>query len=146
MFSISITSPSDISCLDANGGAAVAVEAADGWFFPLSSGRTAVLTRDMRSAFTNYPNPFVPGRENTRITYFLPDAGRVTLRIYTMEGHRVITLLDNASRNGGLYQDVWWDGRNGRGDMVINGVYFLVIREKINGREYEFRRKVSVVR
>ncbi len=146
IFSIQINSPSDISCRDITGGEAVSVEPGSGLSFPFSCGRVAILGRDMKSAFSNYPNPFVPSRENTRITYYLPGEGMVTLKIFTMDGRCVATLLDNQPRSRGLHQDVVWDGRNGRGEKVINGVYFLVIRERIDNREYQFKRKISLVR
>ena len=46
----------------------------------------------------------------------------------------------------GLHQDIYWDGRNGVGEMVMNGVYYLVLETRINGGERRYKRKVSVVR
>ncbi len=37
------------------------------------------------------------------------------------------------------------DGVNGNGKAVLNGVYYLVNTTVINGKKYEFKRKVAVV-
>ena len=69
------------------------------------------------------------------------------LTLYTIFGELVRTVLDTDKSQGGLYQDVEWDGRNGDGDVVSNGVYYLVL--KINGSDGKtkvLRRKIGVLR
>jgi flagellar hook assembly protein FlgD len=39
----------------------------------------------------------------------------------------VITLVDGEHRNGGVDYDEPWDGRNEKGDLVANGVYFFKV-------------------
>jgi flagellar hook assembly protein FlgD len=124
----------------------VPVFPADGSVFPFSSGRAVILSQSAREAFSNYPNPFISSREQTRITFYMPSDGRVTLKIYTVTGHLVRTLIESEHRHEGLHQDVTWDGRNGRGNPVLNGVYLLVIETSIGGRESAMKRKVSVLR
>ncbi len=51
----------------------------------------------------NYPNPFNP---STAISYTLPAAGRVTLRIYDFLGREIRTLAD-ADKDAGSYETVW---------------------------------------
>ena len=47
----------------------------------------------------------------------------------------------------GLYQDVIWNGKNDEGDVVNNGVYFLVLEVRGNEGSYTtIRRKVGVLR
>ena len=118
-----------------------------GGSFPLVTNWAHVLGNDIHTAYTNYPNPFAAGRENTAITYYLEQKSSVTLKLYTIWGKPVATLLDNKNREPGLHQDVTWDGRNGDGDVVNNGVYYLVleIREE-NGSNTSIKRKVGVVR
>ncbi len=67
----------------------------------------------------NYPNPFNP---STTIAYQLPEAGRVTLRIYDLTGKVVNTLVGEYQPAG--YHEVVWNGRDRRGAPVATGVYF----------------------
>ncbi len=64
------------------------------------------------------PNPFNP---STTISYQIPEAGRVTLRLYNMLGQLVATLVDREVVAG--KHSVVWDGRNERGEFVAAGVY-----------------------
>jgi hypothetical protein len=71
----------------------------------------------------NYPNPFNP---TTTITYSIPRANIVTIRIYDVAGRLVNTLYDS-------YQDVGehriiWNGRNSEGINVSSGMYVSEIR------------------
>jgi alpha-amylase len=68
--------------------------------------------------FANYPNPFNP---TTTITYQIPQAGRVSLKIYNMLG-QVVRILVDAEVAAGLHATVW-DGKNSRGEPVASGVY-----------------------
>ena len=71
----------------------------------------------------NYPNPFNP---TTEIAYSLPEASKVTLKIYNITGQLVKTLV-NDYKEAGNYK-VIWDGRNNSGQKVAAGVYFYQIR------------------
>ncbi len=64
-----------------------------------------------------------------------------------MWGAPVATLVENKTQDAGLHQDIRWDGRNGDGDVVANGVYYLVldVRED-GGKTFTMKRKVGVVR
>jgi hypothetical protein len=80
------------------------------------------------SGVTNWPNPFNPNKEQTNIRYRLGrQADEVTIRIYDISGALVRELNGTCNAEGSSvwdkYNDVKWDGRNGRGDMVLNGVY-----------------------
>ncbi|MDH3216605.1 MAG: Ig-like domain-containing protein [Candidatus Krumholzibacteria bacterium] len=115
--------------------------------FPLRSTFTHILGNSPEAAFTNYPNPFAAGKQGTRITYKLAQTATVTLKLYTVWGNHVRTLIDNKTQSPGLYQDVAWDGQNADGDVVNNGVYFLILEiHGANGSHAKFRRKVGVVR
>ena len=59
----------------------------------------------------------------------------------------VLTLLDATALPAGLFQDETWDGRNGRGETVVNGVYIAELSvDFANGSHERILRKVAVVR
>jgi hypothetical protein len=49
----------------------------------------------------NYPNPFNP---QTVIPFYLPEEGRVTLKIYDIVGRELMTLLDNELHASGRHK------------------------------------------
>ncbi|HEX7076811.1 MAG TPA: FlgD immunoglobulin-like domain containing protein [Candidatus Eisenbacteria bacterium] len=75
-----------------------------------------------------YPNPFRPrGGAAASIPYRVParsPAPRVTLRIYDMRGRLVRTVTGVAPATGG-FGALSWDGRDDRGRMVADGIFFL---------------------
>lgn len=80
----------------------------------------------------SYPNPFSPSAEPTRIHYSLDDfssgaGAQINIRIFDFSMRPVRTLLQNATRRGGLEYDEIWNGRSDRNDLVANGVYFYRI-------------------
>ncbi len=70
----------------------------------------------------NYPNPFNP---ETTISYSIPKAGFVSVKIYNVIGQGVKTLV-NRNQMPGNYV-VRWNGRNEMGQPVASGVYFYRI-------------------
>jgi hypothetical protein len=73
--------------------------------------------------FQNYPNPFNP---ETWISYQLPQAGPVTIKIYNISGQLVDTLVDGEHAPG-TYR-VHWDGRNFHGIPAASGIYFCQMK------------------
>lgn len=73
----------------------------------------------------NYPNPFNP---STTIRYEIPEDGYVTISVYDVVGKLVTTLVDE-QKDAGFYSAVW-NGRNGSGDEVGNGIFFYKITVK----------------
>ena len=146
-FRFVIADTASLEIRDAVTGEEIAVGTIGNTGYPLQTALAHMAGSDPEAAFTNYPNPFAAGRENTRITYYLESSARVTLKIYTLWGEPVETLLDGESRTAGLHQDATWSGRNGDGDLVANGVYYLVLEiEPATGSGSTFKRKVGVVR
>ncbi len=65
----------------------------------------------------NYPNPFNP---STLISFNLPKASNVSLKVYSITGRLVATLLDEYVQNG--YHAVRWDASN-----QASGIYFYTL-------------------
>ncbi len=71
----------------------------------------------------NYPNPFNPV---TQIGFSLPDASTVTLKVYSMLGEEVRTLV-SGQLQAGVYTYTW-DARDNSGHPVTSGVYIYVLK------------------
>ncbi len=77
-----------------------------------------------------YPSPFSPilqGGQITRIHHRPKEDGPVTVKIYDFAMDLVINLVDGQHRTGDVEYDEPWDGRNQKGDLVANGVYFFKV-------------------
>lgn len=71
----------------------------------------------------NYPNPFNP---ETRISFQLPVAGNVSLKIFNVRGDEICTLI-NEQREAG-YHYFLWNGKDAAGIEVPSGVYLVTIQ------------------
>ncbi|HAM35719.1 MAG TPA: hypothetical protein DEB40_14165 [Elusimicrobia bacterium] len=61
-------------------------------------------------------------------------SGRMTIRLYTLAGKPVATLLDQDVPEGTT--TVFWDGKTGLGNTVASGVYLLhTVGEKLNSKD-----------
>ncbi|MBI4726270.1 right-handed parallel beta-helix repeat-containing protein [candidate division TA06 bacterium] len=67
----------------------------------------------------NIPNPF---SGKTNISYQSPQNGKVTLKVYNLQGQVVKVLVDKEQPAG--YYNVAWDGKSDAGKKISNGVYF----------------------
>jgi len=75
-----------------------------------------------------FPNPFSPSSEPIRLHYSI-EAGNtatqaISIHIFDYAMHPVRTLIQQASRVSGKEFDETWNGRNDKGSIVTNGVYF----------------------
>jgi len=82
----------------------------------------------------NHPNPFNP---QTTIRYSLATDGWVTLKVYSVLGEEVTTLVDGYQGIG--TRSVTWDGRNSAGNHVASGIYIYTIQV---GSSIESRRMI----
>jgi len=67
----------------------------------------------------NYPNPFNP---STEISFALPTAGHVQLKVFNVLGQEVQTLVDG--QMGAGTHVVTWNGKDAGGSQAASGVYF----------------------
>jgi len=92
----------------------------------------------------SYPSPFSPDEEVVRIHYAVKaNASPVTIRIFDFAMQPVRTLIQNAPRQGFSEYDEIWDGRNDKGDVITNGVYFYHIQPGDEGGSWG---KIFVIR
>ncbi len=66
----------------------------------------------------NSPNPFNP---TTRISYEIPEAGHVTLKIFNAVGQHVATLVNDYQEAGA--KEITWNGKDDSGNEVASGLY-----------------------
>ncbi|MFA7289609.1 MAG: hypothetical protein WC055_12100 [Melioribacteraceae bacterium] len=92
------------------------------WDILLSSGVAATAN----SSFS-FPNPFSPDSKKANIKYSINQDGDVTIRIFDFGMNLVKTVLQNASRRGGIDLIDTWDGRDESGRIVTNVIYFYRI-------------------
>jgi hypothetical protein len=85
----------------------------------------------------NYPNPFNP---TTTISYQLPVAEKVTLRVFDMLGREVKTLV-NGDVQAGTHTAVW-NGTNNSGIQVASGVYVY----KLQAGKMQLNKKMTLMR
>jgi uncharacterized repeat protein (TIGR01451 family) len=78
--------------------------------------------KDMPKVFSlaqNYPNPFNP---ETKIQYSIPVTAHVTLKIYSILGQEIRTVIDELQDPG--VKTVIWNSKNNIGHSVASGIYF----------------------
>lgn len=87
--------------------------------------RTYQSTALLKSTYA-YPNPFSPNFEITRLHYPVSTPATVTAEIFDFGMNYVRTVVRNAGRIPGEYDEIW-NGLDDEGRQVSNGVYFYRI-------------------
>ncbi len=94
---------------------------------------TTVAT-DLEGSFIIRDNPFDPNAGPAEFQFFQVEPGTVIFRILTLTGEIVYRrTLPNDGRGGS--RTVGWDGRNDKGQMVLNGVYLAVLTDELTGAQ-----------
>ena len=122
---------------------------ADGTVRTGDGGQTWNVYRSQLYADDNfaYPSPFSPAastRKGTTIHYKPPQTTEVTIKIYDFNLDLVRTIIEGATRTGGVEadNDIWF-GKNDKGEFVANGIYFYNIKL---GTGEDWWGKVAVVK
>jgi hypothetical protein len=89
----------------------------------VSTDRGTGVTPTVTGLIAAFPNPF---RAGTAIAYALAEPGHVTIEVFSVDGRRVRTLLDETRPSG--EHRVAWDGRTESGQMAAAGTYLLRFR------------------
>lgn len=81
-----------------------------------------------------FPNPFTAGYGDAALSYSLPAAGDVTVKIFNIRGDLIRELLTRAPRSAGPHVgEDRWDGRNDARDLVEPGAYVAVLEARAAG-------------
>ena len=123
--------------------------------FHITAADTSENTAELVTTFTlneevtlsevfNVPNPTVDGK--TFFTYYLAQApDTVTIKIYSIAGRLLRTLVDASARRGA--NETRWDGRDETGMRCANGVYlYRVIAYREDGSRIEQIGKLAILR
>ncbi len=113
----SATNRIKVICHDAVGNMTEASSATD--FSTSTVSAVGDLPINQLAMAQNSPNPFNP---RTKITFSLPARQDVRLRVYSVEGRLVRTLI-TGSKDAGTHT-VMWQGDNDQGGQVASGLYF----------------------
>lgn len=70
--------------------------------------------------YQNYPNPFVSSEGQTTIKFYLPVKAKVTLKIYTISGDIIKTLISDKDYVAGFHT-ITWDGSNDGSNKIQSG-------------------------
>ncbi|MCE5301246.1 MAG: hypothetical protein LLG37_10315 [Spirochaetia bacterium] len=113
--------------------------------------RTATVSVSMvqpdLGSVSNYPNPFNAGTDTTTISYVLDEDTAVKINIYTLFGDLVYSQDIGMGQPGaitGIVNNVTWNGRNNKGEIVGNGGYICVVEAKVDGQARKMIRKIAV--
>jgi len=87
--------------------------------------------------FQNHPNPFNP---TTRISYSIPEKSHVSIKIFSLTGREINTLVYK-EQPAGMY-DVTWTAMDRSGQPVSSGIYIC----QLNAGNYTEIRKMLLVR
>ena len=85
------------------------------------SGDDKILPVDL--TLRQRPNPF---HDFTQFEISLPNSGRVSLKIFDLQGREVIALVDESKLAGRFVAH--WNGRDGANQKIASGAYFAVLQ------------------
>ena len=77
--------------------------------------------------YPNFPNPF---NSSTTIRYHLSELSSVVLKIYSLHGQEIKTLVNGIQEVGEKY--ILWHGKNSNNQKVSTGIYVYCL--EVNGR------------
>ena len=133
-FNLRLSSQNQITAIDQDSDQPVSVEIfnQEGQKSAIETGKMVLIDRKFTNSFFNRPNPFGSAeRPVTKFIYHLEKNSDVTLRIYTLFGELVwekrFSASDPQGQADGGPKVITWNGTNGRGIRVLNGVYLAVL-------------------
>lgn len=106
----------------------------------------AVTGASLEQSFVIQHNPWHPENGPARFAYALQQASAIDFRVFTLGGEQVFMAHFNegSSFTGQGQHILEWDGRNGEGHVVMDGVYIVSLTVARTGEEA--RIKVAVLK
>jgi hypothetical protein len=80
--------------------------------------------------------------EQATIKWTQPQSGQVSITIYTLNGDKVISLVDHQNYGAGQYNEVKWNGKNEDGQTVGSGIYIVLLQAP----GYQDVQKIAVIK
>ena len=114
----------------------------------LESRPFTIISDNPKDSFGAYPNPFGRTYKQNTIMFRLENPSDVEVRIFTLLGEPVWS-RSFTGLSSGLYENlVHWDGKNGRGKTVLNGVYLCTIniRPLSGGAKKRYITKIAYIK
>ncbi|UCD16901.1 MAG: hypothetical protein JSV44_10645 [Candidatus Zixiibacteriota bacterium] len=110
-------------------------------------GANFVVTQPGSRSIIMWKNPFNPDVEMAEFSYRLQKDATIEMTLYTLTGEKVLERSFPAGTRGGSAGTniINWDGKNGEGHVVLNGVYILVLENASTGERFD-RFKVAVLK
>jgi hypothetical protein len=84
------------------------------------------------------PNPFNPESDDPEIYYSLSQEAYVTIKIFSMSGELITTVIDNAKRQPSESPQFFaekWNGCNNSGEVLKNGIYIYQVKFRNSNEE-----------
>jgi len=91
-----------------------------------------VVTANHKNVY-NFPNPFNPEKQQTQIRYLLTKPEPVSITIFDVGGNEIRALIKETLKNSGEHFEDSWDGKDEKGNLVPNGIYYAhIAAESLN--------------
>ncbi len=106
----------------------------------------ATSQSDFAASFMVENNPWHPSSGQAQFAYNLAQPTALDFRIFTLTGEEVLSRIIPAGSPLSTIgsHTIGWDGRNGIGNMVLNGIYIVSLRNDVTG--ITARLKLAVIK
>lgn len=120
---------------------------------PIAVSQSVKILSELTDKFENWPNPFIAGKESTKINYSLPEDSAVSMKLFSSFGKLVwtkeiakgeVVAGENHGKKGG--NTVIWNGTGDKGFVVGAGVYILKMTVKNTAGTTVMTRKIAVTK
>jgi len=81
-----------------------------------------------------YPNPFNPDNQTVTFRFKVVNPGNISIKILDVSNRLVKEISPSKLYGPGIWEDIYWDGKNDNNQTVSNGVYFYIVENSTGGR------------